>query len=65
MRKIIALFLIVACFQLKVNILTTIIIDQVPFTQKLACVDCVEPIHFSTNSLPPFAQLLGNQIKVT
>ena len=49
MRKILTLTLIIACLQLKVNILTTIIIDEVPFTQKLACVDCVAPIHFSTN----------------
>ena len=62
MNKLLLLLLPTIALQVRINILTSIIIDEVPFNQKLTCIDCAEPVSYVATDLPSFAKIQGNEL---
>ena len=46
MNKLLLLTYPLISLQLRINILTSVIINEVPFTQNLACIDCTPPVMY-------------------
>ena len=64
MRKLIYLILPLIALQIRINILTTIIINELPFVQNLTCPHCLPPVDYSISDLPSFASFSNHQLKI-
>ena len=64
MSKLFLLTLPLLALQIRINIITSIIINEVPFTQNLTCIDCVSPVTYEAVGLPEFASIEGNQLQI-
>ena len=64
MRKLLILILPIVACSLRINLITTIVINEVPFTQTLTCIDCAQPVTYEATGLPDFANIEGDQLKV-
>ena len=64
MKKITILLLPLITLHLRINILTTIIVNEAPFIQNLNCADCLPPVTYSAIGLPSFAILQNNQLQI-
>lgn len=48
MKKILLFVILLAIVSTaKINILTTVIINELPYEQKLTCSDCVQPVTYT------------------
>ena len=41
----------------RINLMTSVIINEVPFSQDLICNDCADPVLYKAVHLPPFATI--------
>ena len=64
MRRVLLLVLLFHALQIRINIITSIVINEVPFTQNLTCIDCVSPVTYEAVGLAEFASIEGNQLKI-
>ena len=58
------MLLATAVVSAKINILTSIIINELPYSQTLSCTDCTPPVVYEEDGLPDFMELNDNVISV-
>ena len=63
-RKLLVLVLPLLAGSLRINLITTVVINEVPFAQTLTCIDCTDPVTYEPTGLPDFAAIEGDQLKV-
>ena len=62
MRRVLLLVLLFHALQIRINIITSIVIDELPFLQNLTCIDCFDPVLYEATGFPDFAAIEENQL---
>ena len=64
MKKALFFLLPLLCCQTRVNLLTSVVVSQLPSTFTLSCVDCTEPIVYEPTGFPDFASIEDDQLRI-